>query len=73
MDANFYDCICTWVNWRFCTFLHDVEISELEVSFADFPPNRVPAVLSPFLYSEIEDIPLSKLTDFTNMPHSLVS
>nr|KAG5712159.1 hypothetical protein BaRGS_014509 [Batillaria attramentaria] len=37
----------------------------------DFPRDRVPAVLSPLLYPETEDIPLNKLADLANMPSSM--
>lgn len=41
--------------------------------FSDFPLERVPIILSPLLYPEIEDVPLKKLEDIANMPKSVVS
>lgn len=38
----------------------------------DFPRDRVPAVLSPLLYPETEDIPLNKLSDLFTMPSSMM-
>ncbi|KAL5022887.1 hypothetical protein ScPMuIL_002042 [Solemya velum] len=38
----------------------------------DFPLERVPIILSPLLYPEIEDVPLKKLEDIANMPKSVM-
>lgn len=55
--------LCNFINYHF-----------LNTFVVDFPPDRVPAILSPLLYPAAGDIGLDKLNpSAVNMPKGMVS